>query len=181
MSSIGILGTPPTEIPFADFPYFYYVGTKEKDGEDFVDFNKGMNYLRDAISLWYLFDKRKGDEISSFVKNTLFCELNDREIMFPDKEKYGYLIDVDLVKELYEMIDGIDVLVAENFTENDKNETIPKYYVLPEKESIVKNKGLGDVEIDSNRLSLSNEILSANDIKNFLKIAIDNNRELVIG
>lgn len=182
--SIGILGKPTNESYFSGLPWDYYIGTKEKDGEDFVDFNKAINKLRDAISLWCLVDDSRATELAEFIKNILYSELNDREIIFPGEEKDGYLISVEIVKDLYDLIGNIADIVAIEFTDNKMQNRFLRYYVLPEKETVVQKFKLGEWENDESgnkKLSIGDEIGNVTRVKDFLKIAIDNNRELVIG
>ena len=175
---IWMLGPPPDNSSFAELEYDYYISTKKEDGEDAINFRKGMHDLRDAVNLVYLVDEKRGEKLSQFVYEELHSEIRDRSNLYPDEEKGGYLLMVSDVQKLYDLIGDADVEAANKFTDNDTGKIIPDYFVLPEKQLEVK--GYGEIDEKTGRLSLKNEIFSTQTIKDFLKTAIDHNRELVI-
>ena len=178
--AMWMLGKPPKNSNFDKDEYSFYIGTIENDDEDFVNYRKGMSELFGTFSLWHLADESRANELGDFFDKVMHSELNDREVLYPGEKKYGFLVDVETIKKLYELIGDIDETVAKRFTENDQDKTIPNYYALPDKEGHLKDKGFGEIDEKTGRLSLRNDIFSVESIKWFLRMAIDNNRELVI-
>ncbi len=156
------------QFPF-DNEYLFYFGLIEKgEEENFVSFRRGEVVLNRTMQLWDLINPQVRKDFNLLMKNEIETDENERE-------SGGYLVSVEQIKIILELIDEVDERV-EKFLDSE-NKVLPQYV-----EYVHQHFGL--IVDESSQLSLtelSRAIGEAQIMKEFLKKAIEFNYPLTIG
>lgn len=169
MADLYMLGrVSPQERPFFKSDYWFYIGRVENgEDEDYVSFTRGTNMLENAMFLWDLIAPERRKAYRQFLKNEIEIERNQLD-------SGGYLVSVEQVKQILEMIDGLDEKL-EKFLDVDGR-------VLPEHvqhiQRVAPSQTFDNGELDGN--ALRGEISEVKMIKRFLLEAIELDYPLVI-
>lgn len=168
MADLYLLGkVSKEEHPYFDDDYWFYISRVENGEEDCVAFNKGTNMLGDVMFLWDLISSENRKKYYEFLKNEIEVESNHLD-------SGGYLITVEQVKHILEMIDNLDEKL-EKFLDAD-GRVLPQYIRLIQQ--IYPSQTFDDGELD--RDALRGEISKVRMMKRFLQEAIKLNYPLAI-